>query len=148
MHRSAVALALLSAAASPAIADVETVRANVSVSQAVENLTAAVEAAGATVFAVIDHQKGAQSMGAELRPTVKVIFGAPKIGTPAIAASQTMGLMLPLEMLIWEDADGAVYISTPEIDHEAEKHGLDHDHPAVKPIAGALAKMRDAAAGS
>lgn len=134
-------------AASASLADVVTTRANVSVEQALANLTAAAEAADATIFAVIDHQKGAESIGVELRPTVKVIFGHPQFSTPAIAASQLMGLLLPLEMLIWEDADGVVYLSVPEIDHEAKKLGLDHAHPSVEIIEDALAMMVAAAAG-
>jgi uncharacterized protein (DUF302 family) len=143
----AAAIIGIALAASASLADVVTTRANVSVAQAVANLIAAVDAADASIFAVIDHQKDAESIGVELRPTVKVIFGDPQLDTPAIVASQKMGLLLPLEMLIWQDVDGAVYLSVPEIDHEAGKLGLDPAHPSVERIEGALARMLAAAAG-
>ncbi len=51
-------------------------------------------------------------------------------------------MLLPLEMLIWEDADGVVNLSVPEIDHEAEKLGLDPAHPSVEIIEGAFTAVR------
>ena len=146
MTRFAAALALcLSAPA--AGADVLTTRASVSVEQAVANLTEAVEAAGARVFAVIDHARGAESVGEDMPPTVKVIFGNPNLGTPAIQAAPRMGLALPLEMLIWQAEDGAVFITTPDMAQEAEALGLDPAHPSLERIRGALAAMTKAAAG-
>jgi len=68
-----------------------------------QRLTNALKAKGITIFSVIDHGQGAAQAGLSLRPTVVVIFGNPKAGTPLMQASQTAGIDLPLKMLIWED---------------------------------------------
>lgn len=59
-----------------------------SVSETADRLVAAAEGAGATVFARIDHAKGARSIDAELDDMQVVIFGNPAIGTPIIARSR------------------------------------------------------------
>lgn len=74
-----------------------------SVSETADRLVAAAESAGATVFARIDHAKGARSIDAELDDMQVVIFGNPAIGTPIIAAEPTAGLDLPLRVLIYDD---------------------------------------------
>ena len=42
--------------------------------------------------------------GWTLEPTILVMFGNPKIGTPIIAADRRAGLDLPIRVLIWEEA--------------------------------------------
>ena len=64
---------------------------------------------GVTIFKIIDHSEGAASVGMELRPTRLVIFGNPKIGTPLMQCSQTLGLDLPLKILVYEDEKGVVH---------------------------------------
>lgn len=66
-------------------------------------LVAAIEDAGAKVFATVDHAAGAKSVGQDLAPTVLVIFGNPKRGTPIIQADRRAGLDLPVRFLVWEE---------------------------------------------
>ena len=63
-----------------------------SVAVTVDRLVGAVEGAGAKVFARVDHAAGAASVGMKLRPTQMVMFGNPKLGTPALLLSQSAGL--------------------------------------------------------
>lgn len=71
-----------------------------SVADTVAKLTAAIEGAGARVFAVVDHAAGAESIGTPIAPETLVIFGNPKIGTPIIAANPKAGIDLPIHVLI------------------------------------------------
>lgn len=112
-----------------------------SVATTIDRLESAVAAAGATVFARIDHAAGAQSVGAELRPTTLLIFGNPALGTPAIQGAQTMGLDLPLRALAYEDADGAVKLVYPDPADLAAAHGLPPDAPVIAKMTGALRKL-------
>ena len=54
------------------------------VAETVESMVAAMEGAGITIFARIDHGAGAQSIGADVGEMQLLIFGNPKVGTPAI----------------------------------------------------------------
>ena len=82
-----------------------------SVAMTLDRLTTIVESKGAKVFARVPHSSGAQKVGMELRPTEALIFGNPKLGTPALQASQEMGLDLPLRVVAYEAADGKVVVS-------------------------------------
>ena len=74
-----------------------------SVTQTMDRLAAAVDAAWATVFARVDHAAGAAKVDMDLRPMELLIFGNPKLGTPAMLDGQTAGLDLPLRVLAYAD---------------------------------------------
>jgi uncharacterized protein (DUF302 family) len=71
----------------------------------------AIEAAGLTVFARIDHAAGARSAGMTMPPTVVLYYGNPLGGTPIMLAAPQAALDLPLRVLLREDAGGQTVIS-------------------------------------
>ena len=149
LKRVASAAVIAMACAAPALGDDDMVRvkSDGSVEETVARLTAAVEKAGATVFLVVDHAAGAESVGVTLRPTTLVVLGSPKIGAPAMLEAQTLGLSVPLRVLAYEDAAGDVWLIYEDPEEMAEDYGLDEDHPSVKKMQGALKKFTAIAAG-
>jgi uncharacterized protein (DUF302 family) len=95
------------------------------------------KAKGVTVFAQIDHAAGAAGVGLTLRPTTLVVFGNPAAGTPLMQAAQTAGIDLPLKALVWQDAEGAAYLSYNDVAWIAARHGAGA-LPAAGAMAGAL----------
>ena len=65
---------------------------------------AAVRAQRLTVFAQVDHAAGAATVGLSLRPTEVLLFGNARGGTPLMEAVQTIGIDLPLKVLVWQGA--------------------------------------------
>jgi uncharacterized protein (DUF302 family) len=63
------------------------------------------------LFVTVDHSGEAEKAGMTMRPTKLLIFGNPKAGTPLMLASPSIAIDLPLKVLVWEDANGAVWIS-------------------------------------
>ena len=112
-----------------------------SVTVTIDRLAAAVEGAGATVFARIDHAAGAAKVDQELRPTEVLIFGNPKLGTPAMQDGQTAGLDLPLRVLAFADAQGVVRVAYHDPATLAETHGLPADAKYIQMMTGALDKL-------
>ena len=111
-----------------------------------DRLEAALKARGITLFARIDHAAGAASAGLELRPTEVLIFGDPRAGTPLMQAAQTMGLDLPLKVLVWEDAEGKTWLTVNDLAWLARRHGLVAEvETTVAALNGALAKLAEAA---
>jgi len=111
-------------------------------------LNDALRAKGITVFATIDHGAGAAGAGRELRPTIVVIFGNPKAGTPLMQAGQTAGIDLPLKALIWEDEKGGAHLTYNDPVWIAARHGLGSKAgQAVASLSGALAALAEAATG-
>ena len=105
----------------------------------VQRLLAALAKRNMMVFARIDHAAGAASAGLELRSTEVVIFGNPKGGTALMQDRQSAGIDLPLKALVWQDADGKVWLSYNEPAWIAQRHGLGSaSAAAVEAMAKAL----------
>jgi uncharacterized protein (DUF302 family) len=123
-----------------------TIPSNHSVKDTIDRLEAEVKAKGMTVFARVDHGKGARDAGLELRPTELLMFGHPRGGTPLMQAQQTAGIDLPLKALAWEDAGGKVWLAYDDPDWIATRHGVPTG-PVTKAMAAGLAAVTKAAAG-
>jgi len=97
---------------------------NHSVEQTVEKLKDILQSKGATLFALVDHSGEAEKVGMKMRPTKLLVFGSPKAGTPLMVAVPSIAIDLPLKILIWEDAQGKVWVSYNSPDYLKERHGL------------------------
>ncbi len=131
-----VALAVMAQGAQASEDDIMRVAAKGDVASTMDALQAAVEGAGATVFARVDHAGGAEAAGMELAPSQLLIFGNPKLGTPAMQDDALAGLFLPLKVLVYEGGDGRVWLA-----YEDPEETLD-DLPGISDDADYIAKMR------
>jgi uncharacterized protein (DUF302 family) len=95
-----------------------------SVEQTVEALGNILKSKGIAVFALIDHSGEAEKVGLKMRPTKLLIFGNPKAGTPLMLAAPSSAIDLPLKLLVWEDAQGRVWVSYNSPEYLGERHGL------------------------
>jgi uncharacterized protein (DUF302 family) len=110
-------------------------------------LEAAVKAKGLTVFSHVDHAAGAAAVGLTLLPTDLLVFGNAKGGTPLMQAVQTIGIDLPLKVLVWQDASGKTWLSYNDPAWIAKRHGTGAEaEVTVKALSGALAAFTAAAA--
>lgn len=91
----------------------------------VSKLEQAARGQGAYVFGRIDHRGNALHERMALRPTELLIFGKPQASTPLIQCQQTVGLDLPLKVLVWRDAEGTVWVTYNDIGYIALRHGVD-----------------------
>ena len=132
--------------AAPAAAEVIRRESPHGVEATVERLEAAVAGAGARLFAKVPHSKGAEAVGVEMPPMTLMIFGNPKIGTPAITASPEAGLVLPLRVLVYEDEAGQTWLAWEEPGEMLTARGVPADAPVIGRIAGALDKLTAKAA--
>ena len=125
--------------------DLVTLASSRGVSDTVERLKALLTQKRIQVFAHIDHAAAAAKVGLTLRPTQVVIFGNPQAGTPLMQSQQTIGLDLPLRVLVWEDAAGKVWLTYRRVENLARRHSVtDHDE-AVKALDDGLAALARAA---
>lgn len=80
-------------------------------------------AKGMKIFARIDQAAEAASVGLTLRPTILLLFGNPKAGTPLMEQFPSLAIDLPLKALIWE-SEGKVYLSYINPEHLQHHHHL------------------------
>jgi uncharacterized protein (DUF302 family) len=101
-------------------------------------LEAELAAKGMTVFARVDHAAGAEAAGLSLQPTELIVFGNARGGTPLMQATRTIGVDLPIRMLVWEDASRDTWLTYNDPRWLATRHGLGRDAAAA---VNALASM-------
>ena len=136
-----LAAAAMVMAGLPALAssdDIVKIKSFSDVGTTMDRLEAAVTGAGAAVVARVDHAGAAQAADLQLAPSQVLIFGNPKIGTPAMQANPLAGLYLPLKVLVYEDAAGQTWLA-----YEQPKEMLD-DLDGVADDAAYLATMAGA----
>ena len=97
---------------------------NHSVEQTVEKLKNILQSNGVTLFALVDHSGAAEKAGMKMRPTKLLIFSSPKAGTPLMLAAPSIAIDLPLKILVWEDAQGKVWVSYNCPDYLKERHDV------------------------
>jgi uncharacterized protein (DUF302 family) len=119
-------------------ATLRSVRGTTSVAEAVARLERALAAAGMKIFARIDHAAEAHAVGLAMRPTVLLVFGSPKGGTPLMVARPTVAIDLPLKALVWEDDAGATWLTYNTPAWLDERHGLDRSLACTLAPAGGL----------
>ncbi len=148
--RKFLAAAILSLIALPGFAgeDIIRVKAAGDVASTMDALEAAVTGAGATVFARVDHAGGAASVGLDLAPEQLLIFGNPKLGTPAMQDDALAGLYLPLKVLVYQDDEGQTWLAYEAPAGMFDDLDVPEDAAYVKKMTGALAKLTGKAAGN
>lgn len=97
------------------------------VPETIQRLSALLKSKGVAIFALIDHSGEAEKVGLKMRPTQLLIFGNPKGGTPLMLAAPSTAIDLPLKALVWEDADGKVWLSYNSPDYLQQRHGFPTD---------------------
>jgi len=120
-------------------------RSAFSVRETISRLERAAKAAKITVFARIDHAAGASAVDMPLRPTMLLIFGHPKGGTPLMQRHQSIGIDLPQRALAWQDEQGVVWLSYNAPDYLARRHGIAGVELALEAMKTGLEKLTDAA---
>ncbi|MDA8357830.1 MAG: VOC family protein [Actinomycetota bacterium] len=118
------------------------------VDETVRRLADAATAAGATVFATIDHAAGARSIGLDMPETQVLIVGNPAAGTPPMLAAPDLALDLPTRVLVRQASPGApgstVVFSDPTA--LARRYGLSSEQAAG--LAGVVALIERALKGA
>lgn len=117
---------------------VVTRRSRYSFDETLQRLRSAIEARGASVFAVIDHAGAAAQAGLTMPPTQVMIFGSPRAGTPLMLAAPSLAIDLPLKILVSEELGGAVWMSCNSAEYLAGRHGLASAQGKALAVAEAL----------
>jgi len=96
---------------------------------------------GLAIFCRVDHSGEAEKVGLKMHPTQLILFGSPKAGTPVMVASPTIAIDLPLKALVWEDADGKVWVSYNSPEYLQQRHSVPSELVKNISTAGALLQL-------
>jgi uncharacterized protein (DUF302 family) len=109
-----------------------------SAAETVEKIESAIQSKGIAIFARIDHSGEAAKVGLRMHFAQLIIFGSPKAGTLLMVAAPTLALDLPLKALVWEDADGKVWVSYNSPEYLQERHNVPKELIPNIAVAGML----------
>ena len=115
------------------------------VAETMDRLERAVKDRQLIVVARVDHAAAAQKAGLTLRPTQLLIFGNPKAGTPLMQSAQSIGIDLPLKVLVWEDDKGQAWLAYNDPAWLAPRHDVTDRAEIVRAMTGALDALTEAA---
>ncbi len=132
----------------PILEGLTSIRSSFGPKETMDRLEAEIRAQRMTVFARIDHAGAAAVVGLKLAPTELIIFGNARAGTPLMQSVQTVGIDLPLKVLVWEDAGGKTWLSYNEPSWIARRHGVRNAEQVVSKMGAALSAMARKVANS
>ena len=76
-----------------------------------------------------------------------LIFGNPQAGTPLMQSNQTIGLDLPLRVLVWEDEESKAWLTYRRLDLLAQRHHITGREEVAKTLDDGLTTLARAATG-
>lgn len=115
-----------------------TVESKHSVQITLDRLTEIMTSKGITIFARVDHAAGAKKIGTKMAPTQLLLFGNPKLGTPLMMSSRTIGIDLPLKALAWRDDNGKVWVSYNDPAFLKSRHKMSDRDPVFEKMGNVL----------
>jgi uncharacterized protein (DUF302 family) len=122
----------------------ETIASTHSVDEVVKRLLTMIEARGIKLFCLVDHSGEAHAAGLSMRPTKLLIFGNARAGTPLMIDAPSVGLDLPLKILVTETESGSTLLFWNNPEWIEQRHGfpsnLTPNLAAAKALAEAAAE--------
>jgi len=103
--------------------------------------------ANLTIVAELDHSANAGRVGLTLPASKLIIFGNPAVGSPFMQGQQSVGIDLPVKMLVYDNGGGTtVAYNAPE--WLAARHGIDGNLPQISMMRKALENLTNVALGN
>jgi len=92
--------------------------------QSVAKLQDIIKKKGLILFETLDHKANAEGVQMNLKPETVVIFGNPKMGTVLMNCNPSMGIDLPLRILISTDYEGITSFTYTNPEYWSLKHNI------------------------
>ncbi len=103
---------------------IETYKSKNDVSTATQKLITRIKEEGLTYYGTIDHSENAKKVGLRLPQKTIVLFGNPHFATTLMKCNASMGVDLPLRILISSTYEGEVSIIYTNPEYWSLKHNI------------------------
>jgi len=103
-----------------------------SVNKTVQKLKHIIKKKGLKIFAVINHSGNAKMVNMKLNESKMIIFGNARLGTGLMQQDMTIGLDLPLRILVYKDSDSKVKMAYRDGSWLENKHILNAPKKVAK----------------
>lgn len=120
-----------------------------SVDVTIKKFETAAENRGLKVFTRLDHAAAAESVGLKMPRATVIVFGNPRVGTPVMTKTPTVAIDLPPKAMVWEDAEGKVFLSYNCAEFLFNtiyaRHGIESDKATMKKVEDTYKAIADEA---
>lgn len=116
-------------------------KSNYNVNKTTDRFVKILKSKGITVFTVVDHLKGANSVGLKMNPSKIVIFGNPKLGTQIMQCEPKSAIDLPMKALIWQDKNQQTWFSYNDMKYVMKRHKLSCANGVLTKISKVMSKL-------
>jgi len=125
----------------------ETVQSQNSQEISVSKLKTLIKQEGLTLFETIDHQANAKAVQMNLKPETVVVFGNPKMGTVLMNCNPSMGIDLPLRIVVTTNYEGITSFIYTNPEYWSLKHNIKDKNclAILNKAKGALADLTEKA---
>lgn len=104
----------------------------------VSRIQALLKEKNVNVFAVVDHSSQAIKNGLELSDEKLIIFGDPKVGTYLMQENPSIGIELPLKILVFRDQDGKTQVAYKNPNDLKSQYGIVKHADILEKMQGSL----------
>jgi len=102
----------------------ETVKSQNSHEASIVKLKQLIQDENLTLFETIDHKANATAVNMNLKPETVVVFGNPRMGTVLMNCNPSMGLDLPLRILVSTNYEGITSFTYTNPEYWSLKHNV------------------------
>jgi uncharacterized protein (DUF302 family) len=124
---------------------IETCKSQNSVSATTQKLIARIKEEGLNYYGIFDHSQKPKKVGLRLPQKTIVLFGNPNFATTLMKCNASMGLDLPLRILVSSTYEGEVSISYTNPEYWSLKHNI-KDQTCLRILNKASMALEDLAA--
>jgi uncharacterized protein (DUF302 family) len=96
---------------------------------------------GIMFFDEIDQAKLAADAGVTLLPSTLLVFGNPPLGTLFLTSDPDSGLDWPVRLLVYQDAEGDVWVAYTDFAWIARRHGITNRDKEFKMASEVIASI-------
>lgn len=108
-----------------------------SVKETIDRIEHTLRERGVTVFARIDHCRGARQAGLDMQEEELLIFGNPEIGTNLMLENPAIGIELPLKILAWSD-NSCTKVAHHKLESLTDEYGIRQSEAVISNMAASL----------
>ena len=118
-----------------------TVKSDYDMPETLKRLKKDVAEKGIVFFSEIDQAKLAADAGVTLLPSTLLVFGNPPLGTLFITSDPDAGLDWPVRLLVYQDAQGQVWVAYTDFAWIAKRHGITNRDKEFKMASEVIASI-------
>ncbi|MEX0808849.1 MAG: DUF302 domain-containing protein [Dongiaceae bacterium] len=118
------------------------------VDQTIERLRTLIGVKGLAVYAQIDQAAEVAKAGRSMPAMELILFGGPTMGVALIPDAPSLGIDLPMAMLVYRNTEGRTIVAYEDAGWLARRHAIREDNNEIRRVGDILEELARSATGA